>query len=275
MKKRNIEEGGGDSWLNTYADMVTLLLTFFAVLLSMSTVNQEKFNAFIKSFSSLPQETIDSIVNYGGAGEDDTGQATVPTKEETESAMNELYNKLTNYVTKNGKEDAVSLSKGEDEVIYIRFDNTIFFEPDKYVIKSESRPTLEFLGDALKNFESDIKLITITGHTATMESSKVSDWILSGERAAVVAMYLDDQRSFDPKKITIIGHANAFPVASNDTEQGRRKNRRVEMAIIGKNSSIKVSQQNNINGQQIEQPISPEDVLLPPNATTSSDESKK
>lgn len=232
-KRSGGDEGGGDSWLNTYADMVTLLLTFFAVLLSMSSVNQDKFNAFIKSFSNLPQEVIDDIIK-GTPGDDPEGNGATPSEGDFENSMDQLYKQLTQYVEDNNQEAAVSLSK-VDDVIYIRFDSAVFFEPNKYTMRKESYDVISFIGDGLKSYESQIRLITIFGHTATSSGSNnlISDWMLSGERSAVVAKYIEDEKGFDPTKLVIIGYGNNFPVADNATEDGRRQNRRVEMAIIG------------------------------------------
>lgn len=236
MRKKHEEEGGGDSWLNTYADMVTLLLTFFVLLLSMSTVSQEKFNAFIRSFSGLPPDVIEEMIENPGTDTAEEGEIVLPEGEL--SAMNELFTLLSDYVEKNGKADSVALSL-VDDVIYIRFDSAVFFEPDRYVLRKGSNEILAFIGNALKQYESHIKLATIFGHTATTSrtNSPVSDWMLSGERAAVVATFLEDEVGFNSEKLVVLGYGNNFPVADNSTEEGRRENRRVELAIIGKNSS--------------------------------------
>lgn len=230
-------EGGGDSWLNTYADMVTLLLTFFAVLLSMSSVDQEKFNAFIESFSNLPPEIIEQIVGHGDNPNEDPN-ATVPTEQEVTQAMDNLYQMLIEYVEQHGMQDQVSIQKSGG-IIFIRFDSAIFFHPDDYVLLPTSEETLAFVGDGVCQYENMIKLVAILGHTATVsEDYPVSEWMLSSQRAAVVGMYLDDTKCFDPTKIITIGYGGNFPVAENETEEGRRQNRRVELAIISKNSTI-------------------------------------
>lgn len=235
MRKRRGEESSGESWLNTYADMVTLLLTFFAVLLSMSSVNEDKFNEFIKSFSSLPQEVVEEIINgdLGTAKDGETAD-----EEDVISAMEKLFQQLSDYNEQSETPGAVGLALADD-VIYIRFDSAVFFEPDRYALRAGSEKILSFIGDGLKEFESDIKLVMICGHTATTRrtASNVSDWMLSGERAAVVAMYLEDQRKIDSDKLIVMGYGNNFPVADNETERGRQANRRVELAIIGTESA--------------------------------------
>ncbi|WP_458862817.1 OmpA/MotB family protein [Acidaminobacterium chupaoyuni] len=265
MRKRPSEEGGGDSWLNTYADMVTLLLTFFAVLLSMSSVNKDKFNAFIESFSSLPSEVIEEIVKAGNAAD---GEPMTP--EETASAMEQLFSQLDHFVKTSGAPDAVNLSM-VDDVIYVRFDSAVFFEPDRYAVRPESTPMLAMIGNGLKKFEKDIQLITVCGHTATTQrrNSDVSDWMLSGERAAVVAIYLEEQQGFDPKKLIVMGYGNNFPVAENETEEGRRANRRVELAIIGNNKSITLGTGAVAGDLQYKSydKASTKDVLTPPHAS--------
>ena len=78
------------------------------------------------------------------------------------------------------------------------------------------------------------------GHTAkpAIEQDPERTWRLSGERAAVVANYFELNKKIDNMKITCMGYGDNFPVASNDTEEGMRKNRRVELVIIGKNSNV-------------------------------------
>ena len=238
LKRSSGGEGGGDSWLNTYADMVTLLLTFFAVLLSMSSVDQEKFNAFIESFSNLPPEVIEEIVSGMGTNPEQVPDASAMTEQQITQAMDNLYQMMVQYVEEHSMQDQVSIQKAND-VIFIRFDSAIFFKPDDYELLPESSPTLDFVGDGVLEYVDMIKLIAICGHTASVsEDYPVSDWMLSSQRAAVVGDYLDYTKGFDPAKIITIGYGKNFPVADNSTEEGRRQNRRVELAIISKNSTV-------------------------------------
>lgn len=251
-KKSGSEEGGGDSWLNTYADMVTLLLTFFAVLLSMSSVNQEKYNAFIRSFSNLPPEVIEEITNPAVEEGEDPATVTEEQAEQAEKAaqaMNELYEKLSDYVESNGMAQTVSITK-IDQVISIKFDSSVFFEPDKYAMRAGGKDTIAFVGDGIKEYEDMIKLVAICGHTATVpdnSNSNVSDWMLSGERAAVTAMFFEDEKNIDPKKIILLGYGKNLPVAPNDTEEGRMANRRVEIVVVGIESDISFDPYTDLN----------------------------
>lgn len=230
------ESGGGGTWLNTYADMVTLLLCFFVLMISMSTINEEKFNAFLKSFQNIDKEVLEDIINANQQG---GGEGGGNSQDVTEAAMDTLFEKLEEYVEENNMQSSVSIAKIED-VIYVRFDSAIFFKANEYTLRDDAYEVLDFIGDGLKEYEKDIKLINICGHTAkpAVEQDPERTWRLSGERAAVVANYFELNKKIDNMKITVLGYGDNFPVASNDTEEGMRKNRRVELVIIGKNSNV-------------------------------------
>ena len=230
------ESGGGGTWLNTYADMVTLLLCFFVLMISMSTINEEKFNAFLESFQNIDKEVLEDLINATQQG---GGEGGGNSQDMTEAAMDTLFEKLEEYVEENNMQSSVSIAKIED-VIYVRFDSAIFFKPNEYVLRDDAYEVLEFIGDGLKEFEKEIKLINICGHTAkpAVEQDPERTWRLAGERAAVVANYFELNKKIDNMKITVLGYGDNFPVASNDTEEGMRKNRRVELVIIGKNSNV-------------------------------------
>ncbi len=225
--------GGGSSWLNTYSDMVTLLLTFFVLMISMSNMDEEKYNAFVEAMQqALNNDEIVEIV--------ENMQSENP--EQVEAAMDALYENLKEYVEDNGKGDAVTLSKSQD-VIYVRFDSSVFFKANEYNLRDESYDILKFIGDGLKEFEDDIKLIAVCGHTAkpAVEVDPERAWRLAGERASVVANYLESDRKIDSSKIILLGYGDNYPIASNDTEEGMRKNRRVELVIIGKDSKVEMN----------------------------------
>ncbi len=178
------------------------------------------------------EEIIEGTAAGGGQGSGDN-------QDLNEAPMDTLYEKLQEYVEQNNMQDSVTMQK-IDDVIYIRFDSAVFFKANEYTLKEESYEVLEFIGSGLKEYEKEIKLINICGHTANpaVEVDPERTWRLSGERAAVVANYLEYNKQIDNMKIMIMGFGDNYPVASNDTEDGMRKNRRVELVIIGKNSNV-------------------------------------
>ncbi len=237
-RKRNSSGGGGggQAWLNTYADMVTLLLTFFVLMISMSVIDQEKFNAFLESFQNIDKEVLEE---YLDATQQGGGEGGGNSQDMTEAAMDTLFEKLEEYVQENNMESSVSIAKIED-VIYVRFDSAIFFKANEYTLRDDAYEVLDFIGDGLKEYEKEIKLINILGHTAkpAVEQDPERTWRLSGERAAVVANFFELNKNIDNMKITCMGYGDNFPVEPNDTEEGMRKNRRVELVIIGKDSNV-------------------------------------
>ena len=67
MAKKKAEEEQCGNWMDTYGDMVTLLMTFFIMLFSMSSVNEEKFAILVKAFTSKDPDTINLILNQVGS----------------------------------------------------------------------------------------------------------------------------------------------------------------------------------------------------------------
>ena len=223
-----------DGWLNTYADMVTLILVFFVLLYSMSSINQEKYQILVKAFSSDPQ-TLEKIQELekqkeskattpkaiGGNGQ--TGQI---------DNLDALYNHLKSYIDTNNLQNSVQIEKS-DNLVYVRFMDSLFFEADSAVLKSGGTNILDYVGKALGEVEPYIKFIRIEGHTAEAApgTSKVDDRALSTDRANVVLNYLEGRYIKNPAKLLAVGYGMYRPIAPNDTEANRAKNRRVEILI--------------------------------------------
>lgn len=228
MAKRKQEESSGGDWMSTYSDMVTLLLCFFAVMLSMSSTDAAKFQAFV---NSLQMQGADIVAV------DPPGDA-ASQEEIVQGSIDNLYAYMKEYIEENGQTDEISLSK-QDDMVFIRFQNDMFFMPDSDTLRPESQEAVTFIANGLKQFESVIRTVNICGHTAKTgrTNSAVSDWRLSGERAATFATILENQAQFPSEKIVSTGYGANYPVASNDTEEGRSKNRRVELIVVGVDST--------------------------------------
>ncbi|MDK2936105.1 MAG: chemotaxis protein MotB [Eubacteriaceae bacterium] len=220
-KKGGSKGPNKDAWLNTYADMITLILVFFVLLFSMSTIDAAKYELLVEMFNPT-------------AIQDPTGSATDTAVSDTATDqevldLEELYQYLTQYVESRGLQDQVQVSQGEN-VVGIQFMSSMFFNPDSAVLTAQGRQLMMDIGTAIRDVQDRIKAIRVDGHTAVADSP-ISDRDLSTDRANTVLKFLEAGYVSDPSKLLAVGYGQYHPIASNDTEEGRAQNRRVEIII--------------------------------------------
>ncbi len=251
MKKKR---GGGISneWLNTYSDMVTLLLCFFVLLYSISSVDSAKWKMIVKSFNPTDSEVSQIVENAEETdGNYDVEGDVLGNGEDYQFAdeFDEMYYKLSKYVEANGLSADIEVTKG-DGYTFITFRNNIFFDGDSYVLKPEGEAVLDQLCKVIQDVSNSIGEIQILGHTSqaspTEPNEIQSDRFLSSNRASEVLVYMQRKNIIDPSKLVSIGFGQFRPVSSFETRESRAKNRRVEI-IISKNDSVVRSLDNYYN----------------------------
>ncbi|WP_312279914.1 flagellar motor protein MotB [Oscillibacter sp.] len=253
MKKRKSE--GGASWMDTYGDMVTLLLCFFVLLYSMSTIDQQKWVQLVQSFN--PDATHEVTENSGNNGQ--LADPTTPvdgeqsdsslTQAQIMASIEQLYQDLKSYVAQQGAAENISVTKG-DGYVFISFNDAVFFDGDSYVLRQDGKEVLEDVGVIVGKASLAIDELRVLGHTAQGDPGKPNnptvDRFLSSDRAAVVLIYLQEMDILDPARMISMGYGQFRPVADNATREGRAKNRRVELIVTGKDLTSSL-------GDQIEQ----------------------
>lgn len=235
MKKKKNRGGGGANWMDTYGDMVTLLLCFFVLLYSMSTLDQQKWVELVKSFNpDATPEVTETVGNNGPIADPTNGLQ----QEDVEVSIEKLYEQLKNYIAQQGAEENISVTKG-DGYVFLSLNNTVFFDGDSYTLREDGKHVLNDLGVILGQVSNSIDEVRILGHTAQATANDLNnptvDRFLSSNRATVVLVYLQEMKVLDPARMISVGYGQWRPISSNDTSKDRAKNRRVEMIITGKN----------------------------------------
>lgn len=243
MKKKEDEpKKGAPAYMNTYGDMMTLLLTFFVLLFSMSTIDAAKFKAVIASFDGSVgildgADTINESTNILGNGVSqfpvEKNKLDLEQAAKLDEALSELQQELKEYTSKEQIDDQLVIEKDGDEII-IRFAETLLFESGKAEIKAGAVPTLDALSSKLKECVAKGYTLRFEGHTDNRPihtNQFPSNFELSGARASAVARFYIEEMGFDPTKLSIEGMSEYHPIADNSTEEGRSKNRRVEIKI--------------------------------------------
>ncbi len=241
-KRKPMESDSSGTWLNTYADMVTLMLTFFILLFSMSTIDSTKFNMIVKAFSESTSK--DMIVILGREGPNDYDAATAQGPDVFEEDvevkdLTDIFMAISDYIEQNNMQDSVRISQG-DGFIFIQFMDNLLFEPNSARLKSSDLDLLNFVGMGIKSVQDQLKLVRIDGHTAAIPEDPdypVSDRLLSSERANSVLMYFEDVIGIRPELLVQMGYGKQVPLPgnTNSTEEERSKNRRVEIYISTEN----------------------------------------
>jgi chemotaxis protein MotB len=226
--------------MDTYGDMVTLLLCFFVLLYSMSSISEDNWKALVMSFN--PDAQVSRTETPGGDGPsadaDEGGEIVELTQTSIDKQIEDLYQSLVEYVEQSGQESTISVTKGDGKV-YITFNQSVFFDGDSATLRAEAYPILDQVSTSLSEAAAAIDEVCVMGHTAQASPSKLNnvqvDRTLSSQRAANVIIYVQQNSIVDPARLVSEGIGQWRPIASNDTAEGRAQNRRVEMVISGRN----------------------------------------
>lgn len=249
--KKKSSGGGGANWMDTYGDMVTLLLCFFVLLYSISTIEQDKWMVFVKSFNrdavedfSIPEGPVDGSTSTGGGG------LPLPDKnDEVDEALDQLYDFLVEYQESSAAAaESVSVSKGDDYV-FISFNDAVFFDGNSSLLRADGKAVLDSIIPGLAQAAPYIDELKVLGHTAQQYANEPNknvhfDRMLASERATEVVVYLQQhipRETLHPGRLVVESFGQWRNIAPNDVEANRARNRRVEMVISGRDLEDKMN----------------------------------
>ena len=244
------EGGGSPAWMTTFGDMMTLLLVFFVLLYSFSSMDVEKFKGFISALQSQlgileGGKTISENPNIdaGTLGQD---YAQAPQN------IREIMRELNNYIESNNLSDRVDVENKRKGLV-ISLTGEILYEQGRADIRDQGREVLAMISDILNDVPNDIM---IEGHTDDLPirtDEFPSNWELSTARAVNVIKFLIEERDFEPARLSAAGYSEYRPVAENNTADGRAENRRVEVVVLNSqyivnNGAANTEEGGNIDG---------------------------
>jgi chemotaxis protein MotB len=259
-KRQEDPPKGSPAWMNTFSDLMNLLLCFFVLLFSMSTVDADKYEQVLASLNSSFSifngggsaigdgqlissgvSQLNQLSNYvsdmGYEAEEEDSDDADPMKyieKQRKELSEEMYDEITELTEKYNIDNKVDVKiDGQNHYIKLSIGGSVLFDSGVADIKEQALPILNKVGDILKEY-SDC-LIKIEGHTDNVPISsniKFADNMdLSAARAISVWNYLTEKKGLDPSSLEASGRSEYDPIASNSTPEGRAKNRRVEIKI--------------------------------------------
>ncbi len=267
-KKPEEVKPGLPAWQGTFGDLMNLLLCFFVLLFSMATMDAAKFEEVAASFSTafgifnggemaigqgaligdgvsqltelssyvtsmgLAQSGEDSEENEKAVGEMEQEELLEAAEEEQLEASAELAEKIEKALQEGEIDNMVSLNY-TSQFVQLTIQGSILFDSGKVEVKEDALPVLEKVGQILESYAGGT--IEIEGHTDNVPMSGGGKFAnndeLSSGRALTIFYYLTENTTLDPENIVHTGRGQYAPIADNSTDEGRARNRRVEIKI--------------------------------------------
>ena len=240
MRKKNRRSGAkksddsaGGRWEIVYSGFVLILLCFFIMLSSFSSMEEAKVIQFVKSF-------VTAVSILPGGVKMESGLAVVPDSPElidSKSDLAKLFQTLDELAYKFNLENEINLANTREGLV-MRLSEHTLFGLGSADIAAEAFPLLQKVGAVISK---TAYLIRIEGHTDNLPihtERYPSNWELSTARAVNVLRYFIKNHNVDPGRLAAEGFSEFHPVVANDTAENREKNRRVEIIFIKKKQLI-------------------------------------
>lgn len=272
-KKKHPEHENLERWLVSYADFITLLFATFTALYAIAQADLAKMEDVGKAISQGFEEQslihgVRSVIKSGGEdspGNDGGGQGDgvigayksltyspgeVERAQETYDGLKGAVDKINAEIQKGDhppslpSEGKEADPKGIDVAIQERglkvsLDSRLLFKPGGAELRQESMERMEEIAKRLKKADGKY-YIHVEGHTDNqpiVSARYPSNWELSSARASTVVRLLISEYKFDPGGLVAVGYGDSRPIAKNETAEGRRKNRRVDIILYSRRIS--------------------------------------
>ncbi len=264
-RKPDEPKKGAPAWQSTFADLMNLLLCFFVLLFSMSSVDAAKFEQIAASFNQTfsifnagasaigdgmlisngvsQLNELDEYIN--STGKMDNGEVVSEDVASAQEAMEQAQMEESEELAEKIQEAIDEKNMGREidieftaQYVQLTLKGALLFDSGSTLLKEEAKPVLDQVGLILQSYAAGT--IEIEGHTdnVPMSGAKYSNNDeLSAGRALSVFNYLLSVTNLDPANLKHSGRGEYLPVADNSTAEGRAKNRRVEIKIYNSLSS--------------------------------------
>ncbi len=257
-RKKQEEHVNHERWLVSYADFITLLFAFFVVMYSISSVNEGKYrvlsDALEAAFRSQP-ESLEPIqigspirspfslqpnfrpspILIEGVPSSTKDIADSQQTEQDKMRMKDIGDKVIHSLSSMMESDLVNVRR-TDMWIEIEISSKVLFESGSALIQVDAVPVLVDISKILEGFPNAVRVEGFTDNVAIETDTYPSNWQLSAARAASVVHLFTDQ-GIDPLRLAATGYGEYRPVATNDTAEGRNRNRRVVLLILSEEAS--------------------------------------
>ncbi|BDU50113.1 OmpA/MotB family protein [Haliovirga abyssi] len=236
---------GAPEYMNTYGDMMTLLMCFFVLLFAFSSLDSQKFQTMMKAFQGAlgvmkggktvsPEKLItDSRIQNKG-----TEMKFAKMAKELQKELQDRLNEENKKTGKNKKLKDIADIKLTERGLKISFGDRALFDIGKAKLKKESKVMLDKIAGYIGRLENNI---VVEGHTDNVpihNNEFPSNWELSTTRATNVLRNLLKKSPSLKGRISASGYGDTRPIATNDTVSGRKKNRRVDIIILKSKDEI-------------------------------------
>jgi chemotaxis protein MotB len=264
QRKKKQEAGGG--WIVTFADLMSLLLTFFILLLSFSKMDLHKYEMMAQSLAESfgpsflqgsgkaggeiifaeepppPQPPAEEILDleqefdaFEEQSAEDELEMLEPSDGESEvMSIDPSIEQLTETLVEELETEIISNALNvsfDSEKVVVRFSQDATFTSGSEEIKDDMFPILEKIENVLASCQGEIVVSGYTDDLPVTSNRFRSNWDLSAARAVSVVHQLIFNNKIDANRVIAAGRAETNPLAPNDSAENRAKNRRVEISI--------------------------------------------
>jgi len=230
-RRGNGSAGPPASWITTYGDMMSLLLCFFVLLFALSTIDARKFEKAILSL----QGALGLLPAGGGLVGEPTPVDLRTILQELEredfKQLEEVEKTLAQAIGSEGLEGQIEMSR-DSRGLVVRFCDSVLFDLGKADLRPEARVILDKVAQVIKGIPNHVR---VEGHTDDLPIGTErfpSNWELSTGRSSAVIRYLIERHVVPATRLSAAGYGEYRPIVPNDSEDNRRKNRRVDIVIL-------------------------------------------